>query len=121
MDGCDYYSRQGFDPAFWGPGAWTLLHVAAANYPCQPTQRDKLRFARLVQALAESLPCMSCRAHFAELLRGPLALSPEVLGNRFTAFEWTVRVHNAVNARLGKQVFDDADAWFRMYSAFRAS
>ena len=58
---CDFYSKAGFKPSMWGPGTWHLIHVTAANYPCNPTQEDRRRTRHFLVTLADMLPCASCR------------------------------------------------------------
>ena len=121
---CDFYSTNGFQPTFWGPGVWHLLHVTAANFPCQPTQDDRRAFKAFVESLAGMLPCAACRAHFGAMVAGQrgakLELTPSALKDRFALFAWTVRVHNEVNRRLGKPIYTDSKQWFIYYDRFRA-
>ena len=116
---CDYYSKGGMNPEFWGPGTWTMIHVVAANNPCQPTREDRDKALAFIHSLGAVLPCGSCRAHFAKLIGESFPLTPGVLKNRFSFFTWSVRVHNAVNRRLGKRVYSNPDEWFKMYDKYR--
>jgi len=95
----------GLDPRIFGPSFWGALHLACfvADHP------DKVRqFIELYQYV---LPCPGCRAHFAQVLvEYPV---PDTT-SAAELFEWSVLVHNIVNARLGKPDFtvDEAiDEW----------
>lgn len=81
----------GMDTRYFGPPAWTLMH----GLP----DRIKLdRADRFFTALSKVLPCIHCRRSFCALLRmDPVdAQAPIALAN------WVWRIHNAVNAKLGK-------------------
>ena len=41
------------DPNIWGPHAWFLIHTVCLNYPDNPTDEDKKRFAELKQKQKE--------------------------------------------------------------------
>lgn len=51
---------------------------------------------------AARIPCATCRAHWLELL----ASTPPALSSNNDYAEWTIAVHNAVNSKLGKPVFN---------------
>ncbi len=50
--------------------------------------------------LRHVLPCPRCRREFSKETRG---LSLRTFKNRATLAKWLVKVHNAVNARIGKR------------------
>jgi hypothetical protein len=95
------------------------MHTAALTYPDDPDEDDKRRFFAFYRSLAHVLPCGGCRTGYAYLLAGPHPLTADVLAGRDALFKWTVDVHNAVNAKVGKPVRPDASAWFRHYDALR--
>ncbi len=74
------------DRAIWGPLLWRGLHEAAAAGEIDEEwlKRFTLR-----------VPCGECRMHWKQLLKA----IPFRAGDQFA---WSVEVHNAVNARLGK-------------------
>lgn len=74
----------------WGPHFWKVLHLACFYKTATP---------EFVREFANALPCTSCRMHFNDLINdNPL---PECTDSMF---EWSVSIHNLVNARLGKPV-----------------
>jgi len=82
-----------------GRSTWFLLHeiVKAPPTPAFPS---------LMWSLSELYPCEICRAHISEYLEEH---PPEM--SEF----WMCTFHNAVNARLGKPIFDcikDVDLLF---------
>ena len=116
---CDPTSGSGFVPSTWGPGAWKLIHLTAAGFPMQPTHQDRESFKMFLNVLGNHLPCPGCRHHFKTMLND-MPLTVDVLANRFSLFEYTVRMHNEVNKRLNKKVDTDAKKWFQFYCRDRA-
>jgi hypothetical protein len=104
----------------WGPAAWRLIHLAAAAYPENPTKEIRRQYELFFRALEHVLPCAGCRAGYRQLIDGAVPLTKAVFANRLSLFEWTVQLHNAVNAKLGKEVRPDWMAWYRHYDRMRA-
>jgi len=91
----------GVSPNIWGPNLWGTLHLLCLAGTITPN---------FVQQFATVIPCPMCASHFSDLLtENPLPDSdnPSVL------FEWSVRVHNLVNARLGKPIVSTEQAMQR--------
>lgn len=114
-------SDAGFPPEIWGPHAWALMHLVACTYPTQPTPEDKTRYRAYYLALGGVLPCPGCRVGYAHVLAETVPLTTAVLADRMSLFAWTVQVHNAVNAKLGKRVDNDVVRWYRMYDKYRSA
>lgn len=80
----------GVPPEVWGPNLWGALHTLGLTGTLTP---------EFVQEFARVIPCPSCGSHFKDLLdEFPLPITTD-------QFEWTVALHNQVNARIGKPVF----------------
>ncbi len=73
------------EPEVWGPRKWRELHRG-------------FRSEAWVEKWIASLPCAECRAHAA----GIISDMPPDFTNADAFFAWSVRLHNAVNVRLGK-------------------
>lgn len=86
----------------WGPAVWKTLHIFAKR----ADEDSKTDFAYFVTHFQTLLPCQKCRDDFLELLSTDAPRAPY--------FEWSVRVHNAVNKKLGKKIFSFEEAT-RMY------
>ncbi|KZT59427.1 FAD-dependent thiol oxidase, partial [Calocera cornea HHB12733] len=87
-----------------GRATWTFLHTAAAYYPPSPTAAHQQHMLALLHALPTLYPCAHCAQHLgAEIQRRP----PDVSGREGVS-RWLCDVHNEVNGRLGKPVFDCA-------------
>ena len=92
-------------PSCWGPPQWTALHQLLRGYPRQTASKEKQEALRAyVTGLAGLIPCNSCAQHwkaFAETVQTK---------NRTDALKWSIDVHNAVNARLGKHMYTYPEA-----------
>ena len=85
-----------------GRAAWAHLHTMAAYYPVQPSpaqQRDMHDFMLLYM---NQYPCLYCRDRSMEEVQR----NPPRVSDRRQLSEWVCEVHNEVNERLGKAVFD---------------
>ena len=99
-------------PEAWGKALWQTMHAVALEYPRNPTELQKLAYRTFFVGLGDVIPCKSCAASYRRLLykRGALASLDSALegGSKTCAnatsplFDWTVDIHNAVNAELGK-------------------
>lgn len=79
----------GISPEIWGPNLWGTLHLMCLTGSITP---------EFVQEFAKVIPCPVCAGHFqALLITAPLPDTEQ--------FEWSVRLHNIVNERLGKPQF----------------
>ncbi|CAB0018216.1 unnamed protein product [Nesidiocoris tenuis] len=74
-----------------GRKTWAFLHTMAAYYPKNPTSKDQQDMFSLIQLLAKFYPCPICDA---------------LVG-------WFCQLHNRVNRRLGKPLFDCSKVWQR--------
>lgn len=88
-------------PEKWGPYYWGALHLAALGCP------DAQVLRTFIECYKTVLPCLSCRAHFTQVLdENPVPDSPDPMA----IFKWSVDVHNIVNVRLGKPVIEYEEA-----------
>uniref|UniRef100_A0A1B6DEE1 Sulfhydryl oxidase n=1 Tax=Clastoptera arizonana TaxID=38151 RepID=A0A1B6DEE1_9HEMI len=85
-----------------GTSTWGFLHTVAAYYPENPTENQKKDITQLFSIISRVYPCDSCAQHF----RGLLARSPPVVNNRDDLSSWLCWIHNKVNERLHKPLFD---------------
>ena len=56
------------DPNYWGPKAWFFLHSITANYPINPTSRDKNIYKSFFISLKDVLPCSVCQENYKKHL-----------------------------------------------------
>ena len=84
-----------------GEGTWALLHTMAAHFPDAPTEEDERSAQQFYTALARFYPCPVCAADFQQSVQA----RPPATQSREALVLWTCRLHNEVNAKLGRPVF----------------
>ncbi|KAI8917373.1 ERV/ALR sulfhydryl oxidase domain-containing protein [Entophlyctis helioformis] len=74
----------------------------ASKFPYKPTPDEQRALQDFIYLFARLYPCGDCAAHFKLVLdQNP----PDVSG-REGVTQWACKVHNVVNKRLGKPIFD---------------
>jgi hypothetical protein len=96
------------NPAVWGPPTWKHLHLIAAKFPEEFTSeegREQTRrsYALYFTTLKDVLPCAPCRNDYTRLIREDPAYDATV--SRYEFSKWVWRIHNRVNAKLGKGTY----------------
>ncbi|CAK7223938.1 hypothetical protein SEUCBS140593_005404 [Sporothrix eucalyptigena] len=85
-----------------GRASWKLMHTMMARFPDEPTADDSLALQTYIQLFARLYPCGDCASHFQLLLQE----YPPQTSSRNAAAGWACFVHNEVNKRLKKELFD---------------
>ncbi|KAJ8126309.1 hypothetical protein O1611_g7329 [Lasiodiplodia mahajangana] len=85
-----------------GRASWKLFHTMMARFPEKPTEEDSLALKTYIKLFARLYPCGDCASHFQKLLKQ----FPPQIGSRNSAAGWACHVHNQVNKRLEKPMFD---------------
>lgn len=85
----------------WGQPMWHTIHFVALGYPSDPTPEQREAYRSFFTTLGQVLPCKMCATHYAQHLR-ELPIEP-YLGSGDRLFEWSVKLHNAVNAATGSK------------------
>lgn len=85
-----------------GRSTWLFLHTLAAQYPEAPSRQHQKDVNNLFDILTRLYPCGHCAKHFKQVIKH----SPPRASNRKEFQHWVCSVHNVVNRRLGKEVFD---------------
>jgi hypothetical protein len=96
------------DPKIWGATWWRMMHLTAYYYPEAPTQETQQAAYQQFDAWRFTLPCGNCRDGY-RVIWNQIPLR-NYLATRTLLIEWSILVHDAVNARLGAPVLD-----FRKY------
>lgn len=73
-----------------------------ARYPIEPTMEERSALKQWITLLSRLYPCGECAAHFQILLKQ----YPPQTSSRDAASQWACSVHNKVNERLEKPMFD---------------
>jgi hypothetical protein len=85
----------------WGAGLWAFIHTISVIDHQENVETNKAMIEKL-RAILFVLPCPKCKGLYLQYLtkldlidiRAPIAL-----------FYWSVDLHNAVNAKLGKPLW----------------
>jgi mitochondrial FAD-linked sulfhydryl oxidase len=85
-----------------GRSTWIFLHTLAAQYPETPSRQNQKDVNNLFDILTRLYPCGHCAKHFKQVIKH----SPPRASNRKEFQHWLCSIHNIVNRRLGKEVFD---------------
>lgn len=87
-----------------GPGVWYTLHLSAAH---AKTPNQISQTFGLIEVIREHFFCLKCRNHFqSNYDRFP----PPKHNNGNALFDWTVMMHNKVNAANGKPQLSPSEA-----------
>lgn len=87
-------------PEVWGPIFWATIHIVALAYPDNPSYATKRAAKEFFLSLKELIPCPICRVHYTNNLK-VMPIEPH-LDTRTDLIEWTIKLHNSVNASNGK-------------------
>ena len=92
--------RISLDPRVWGKSYWSVIHLSAISYPnISPSKNERIKFKNFYESFSETLPCEKCRINYLEdIEKIPI---DNYLDNRDKLFEWTVKMRNATNIRIG--------------------
>ncbi|KAK6362879.1 hypothetical protein TWF730_000332 [Orbilia blumenaviensis] len=85
-----------------GRASWKLLHTMLARFPEKPTADEREALKSYLYLFGRLYPCGECATHFRLLLQK----YPPQTSSRDAASQWGCVVHNAVNERLRKEIFD---------------
>jgi hypothetical protein len=96
-------------PSAWGPHMWYAIHFVCLGYPRAPSEEDRRNYKAFFLALPDVLPCLKCAKHLQDNLL-KLPLDAAALAGDGSLFAWSVRLHNLVNADLGKEPWEVEDA-----------
>lgn len=95
--------------AIWGPLGWMTLHSVSTLYPDQPTPTEKTLMSTWLDMFRDTITCNYCRGHFTEMLATYRKQYPSMLNSRQDFAIAAFRMHNNVNKRLNKPIYDSVD------------
>jgi len=103
-------------PEVWGKHLWFSIHFISLGYPSSPTYEQRENYKTFYENLWKVIPCAKCSIHYRDNLNLlSLEGDRDYLENNKTLFEWTVKMHNIVNASLGKPqiTLEEAEKFYR--------
>lgn len=86
----------------WGPLGWMTLHSVSLIYPERPTPDEKRIATRFLDLFGETITCIYCKTHFANMYTIYKSTHPEFLDSRQEFALFAFRAHNTVNRRVDK-------------------
>lgn len=101
----------------WGNHGWEFLHTITFNYPTNPNPIDKQNYKNLFLSLNNTLPCIYCQNSFT--IYSKYIPIDYYLDDRNGLSYWLYIIHNLVNSKLGKEIFNYSDI-VKKYEAYRA-
>jgi hypothetical protein len=93
----------------WGPYGWKYFHFVALAYPLNPTEEDKINYYNFYIFFGKTLPCQNCINNYNEHLQ-KYPLTNNILSTKDTLLKWTIDIHNEVNKKLDKKIYNYDDA-----------
>lgn len=88
-----------------GNSTWIFLHTMCAYYPDKPTQQQQQLMIQFIHSLGEFFPCHNCARH----LRQYIKQHPIQCDSKQSLSLWFCNMHNDVNKRLNKPLYDCND------------
>lgn len=85
-----------------GKSSWTWLHSTVAKFPDQPGRSDQRDMRELLYSFAKYFPCQRCSREFMKEMHN---LPPDTT-SRKALVQWACDIHNRINSRLKKGLFD---------------
>ncbi|KAJ3212999.1 hypothetical protein HDU83_008389 [Entophlyctis luteolus] len=85
-----------------GRSAWRLLHTMAGKFPAKPTKTQMAAMNDFIYLFGQLYPCGDCAKHFKVILEQ----HPPDVSSKQAIANWACMVHNIVNKRKGKELFD---------------
>lgn len=85
-----------------GRSTWKLLHTIAATYSDEPSQEDQSNMEQFIRLIPKVYPCEVCANDFSEIL----TYHPPNISSQKSLAKWMCEVHNMVNRKLEKPLFD---------------
>jgi FAD-linked sulfhydryl oxidase len=74
----------------------------AAYYPESPSDKQQNEMEAMMRTFSKYYPCSDCSYYMKEWMKG----HPPMTQNRESFSLWMCNMHNEVNERLGKPIFD---------------
>jgi hypothetical protein len=88
----------------WGNYAWYFLHYTSLNY----NEELKENYIRFINYFKDNIPCIICKNNFNNKLK--LYPIKNYFKNNDSFFEWTVLLHNEVNKKTFRKIYNIEEA-----------
>ena len=95
--------------AIWGPLGWMTLHSIATSYPEVPSPAERQLVSTWLDLFRDTITCPYCKDHFTDMLAAYRRQYPNMLDSRQSFTVATFRMHNSVNRRLNKPIYNSVE------------
>ena len=82
------------------------MHSVALSYSEVPTESEKVLMNKWLDMFRDTITCAHCREHFTNMLARYKTHFPTFLNSRQSFVIATFRMHNTVNRRLSKPIYN---------------
>jgi hypothetical protein len=116
-------ANNGLITSIWGPHEWESFHATTFGYPIKPTDEEKQNYLQYFTLKGSVLPCIFCRRSYTQFINDKTSdtlLNMDVMESRETLTRWGLRLHNAVNKKLGVNYGDTYEELCYKYESYRA-
>jgi hypothetical protein len=115
-------ANNGLITSIWGPPTWDSFHAITFGFPINPTEEQKRDYLAYFTLLGKVLPCIYCRSSYQKFLTdGATKLDINTVQSRETLTKWGLRIHDAVNNKLGVDYGETYEELCYKYESYRAS
>ena len=98
--------------SIWGPLGWMTLHSVSSCFPDSPLPAESTLMQTWLDMFQATITCPSCKEHFGVALNGYRRLYPRMMSSRTDFMLAVFRIHNTVNRRLNKPIYQTVAACF---------
>ncbi|KAK4518657.1 oligosaccharyl transferase subunit ost3/OST6 [Mucor velutinosus] len=88
-----------------GRATWRFLHTMMGRFPESPSPQERQSLHDFMMLFSRLYPCGECAVHFNKLLK----TYPPQTSSRLAASQWLCAMHNKVNERVHKPIYDCSD------------
>ncbi|XP_035209562.1 FAD-linked sulfhydryl oxidase ALR-like isoform X2 [Stegodyphus dumicola] len=85
-----------------GRSTWAFLHTMAAYFPKKPSASHQSDMKQFLNLFSKFYPCKEC----ADDLQVEISKNPPRTSSQYELSQWMCQIHNNVNKKLGKPLFD---------------
>jgi FAD-linked sulfhydryl oxidase ALR len=85
-----------------GSNSWSLLHTMAAYYPEKASKSEEKDMIQFISLFSKFYPCPECALE----MQKDIKLDPPKADSKKSFSTWLCNLHNKVNTRLNKPLFD---------------
>lgn len=86
-----------------GRQTWELMNMYAFSFPIQPSAEQIQGAKQFFESIGYLFPCENCQFHYRQMFYSSF---PFHTCTRETLSRWVVDIHNQVNKRLGKPIWN---------------